>query len=304
MTPVISFGVFSQLASKHRNSIMKLEYDINSGAAATVYVQLHDWPTAQDLAAGLTVPANGAVPIKSWPTPAGQTNVYKEFKNGELVFNNGVFAAVSTTQTTLTLGTGSNKFDSVATELWSNDVIGTEVTGQSVFVKRVLSDLVGVAGQYYLIRLSARNLNAGYPVWLQLFAINSPPNGTVPLQSWPLAANTGGAAVLSQQVAPASATYSGALNLGQQTLNGVTIYAGGLAAAASQVGDTIYRDFGANPEGLQTGLFVRSQDSVISPSVTFANHQGITLALSTTETTLTQDTGSGMNVYAEYTSLE
>lgn len=279
MTPVIAFSTISELFSKHRNAIQKFECDVDAGATFPVYVQLIDWPTPADLAAGLTVPANGIVPVKSWPVPTGQNlDVYKEFKNGPLHFANGVFAAVSTTQATLTIGTGNNKFDSVAAELLDKDVVNTEVSGQAVFSLTGLSDANGLAAAHYLLRMAARNLNTGYSAYLQLFAQAQGTNGGTPLRVWQLAANTGGAAVLSQQVSPAG-----------------SLYPSGTSAAAALVGDTVYADFGAAPEGLGTGLFVRSQDSSL------ANHQGIYFYLSTTETTLTLDTGSGMNIYIERT---
>lgn len=277
MTPVKAFNVISLLASKHANSIQKLECDVNASATFPVYVQLHDWPTAQDLAAGLTVPANGAVPIKSWPIPTGQNlDVYKEFKNGPLAFANGVFACVSTTQATLTLGTGSNKFDAIEIELLIKDVVDTEVSGQGVTSQQVFSDATGTAASHLLKRVTARNLVASTR-YLQLFAIDSPPNGSIPIRTWTLAANTGGAAVLAQQVSPAGA-----------------LYPTGTSSAAAPVGDTLYGGFGIGDEGLAYGWFNRSQDASL------VNHQGITFALSSTEPTLTIDTGAGMNLYAEY----
>lgn len=257
MQPVIGFAVVSLQASKHRNSLMKLEADMNSASATVCYIQIFDWPTPADLALGLTAPANGSVPIKSYPAASAATNIYKEFKNGELACANGIFVCVSTTQANLTLGTGNNNFASIACENWSVDVVANEVSGQGVPSQAIFSDATGRANQRYLLRAAARNLNAGFPTWLQLFASN-PVNGMVPLLTWPLLANTGGA----------------------------------------PGGDTIYRDFGSYNEGAPTGIFVRAQDT------SYVNHQGAFLALSTTPTVLTLDTGSGMNVYAEYTTNE
>lgn len=183
--PIIAFSVISKQFTKHPGELMKLEYDINIGAATTVYVQIHDWPNPIDLAAGLTAPANGAVPIKSWPVAQGAQNNYKEFKNGELDCKNGVFVVVSTTQATLTIGTGNNKFDSVAGELWSKDLSGTtEVSGQGVVTQSIFSNAVGTAAQHFLLRVSATNLEAGVR-YLMLFPV-VPNLGDSPIQQWTL----------------------------------------------------------------------------------------------------------------------
>lgn len=200
MNSIIAFDTISRQFTTHRSELMKLEFDVNASAAATVYVQLHDFPTAKDLAAGNTAPAVGAVPIKSWPTPAGAIDVYKEFKNGELDFSNGVFACVSTTQATLTIGTGSNKFDSVAAELWNTEVAGTTTAQGSGLVNvQVWSEAVGVANVPKLRRFVAVNLEAGVR-YLMLFARNTVniANNDKPIRQWTLAAtgDTGGADTL------------------------------------------------------------------------------------------------------------
>lgn len=189
MNPIISFNVISKQFSKHESGLLKLEYDINASAATTVYVQIHDWPTPAAMAAGLTVPTVGSVPIKSWPSPAGSIDVYKEFKRGELECTNGIFVCVSTTQATLTIGTGNNKFDSVAAELLSNDVVGTEVNSQSANAQVVWSQATGAANEHRIVRASCTNLDTGVR-YLQMFPIDSGSlisGTTIPLNSWPMA---------------------------------------------------------------------------------------------------------------------
>lgn len=159
---VIAFSVNSIVFTQHPNFLMKFECDINAGAATTVYIQLHD---------ARVLPANGAVPLKSWAAPAGQTNVYKEFKNGELSFKNGIVVAVSTTQATLTVGTANNKFDTVAIEMWDPDpgvVYGTtyvgdesttinslqvwaEAAGPNQLVRIIVTEKLGVAGYIWIM---------------------------------------------------------------------------------------------------------------------------------------------------------
>lgn len=203
MNPIQAFNVISKQFSKHESGMLKLQFDVNASAAATVYVQVHDWPNPADLAAGLTVPANGAIPKESWPTPAGATNNYKEFKRGEFEFQYGCFVCVSTTQATLTIGTGNNKFDAVNAELISTDIVGSEVAGQNVPTGQIWTEASGATTQKKLIRVAATNLDSQIN-YLLLFAVNSATlvSGTsIPLPGyvWPIAAtgDTGDTRLLS-----------------------------------------------------------------------------------------------------------
>lgn len=191
MQPIIAFNVIQKQFSKHESGLIKLEYDINASAGTGgVFVQIHDWPTPVDLAAGLTAPANGAVPIKSWAVPAGATNNYKEFKRGELECANGIFVCVSTTQATLTLGTGSNKFDEVAAELISADVVGTEVNSQAQASQTVWAQAAGATNNHRLVRAVCTNLDAAVR-YVQLFTtegVNLISGTSAPIMAWRLAA--------------------------------------------------------------------------------------------------------------------
>lgn len=157
---MIAFSVISNVFVKHPNALLKFECDINASAAATVYVQLHD---------ARVLPGNGAVPLKSWPAPAGTQDFYKEFKSGEMDFKYGIVAVVSTTQATLTVGTGSNKFDSVVIELEDPDYpsgtsyagdeaiaintlqVWAEASGPKVLYRIIVSELLGVAGYIWIM---------------------------------------------------------------------------------------------------------------------------------------------------------
>lgn len=194
MNPIIAFNVISKQFSKHESGLLKLEFDVNAGAAATGYVQIHDFPTPADLAANRAAPAAGSVPIKSWPTPAGAIDVYKEFKRGELEFTYGCFVCYSTTRATLTIGTVNNKFDSVAAELISADIVGSEANGQGVVVLQPWTEASGATTNKRLVRVTATNLEAQIN-YLQLHAINSASlvSGTsVPLTVWAIAATGDG----------------------------------------------------------------------------------------------------------------
>ena len=193
MNSIITFNTISKQFSKHESELLKLEFDVNASAASTVYVQIHDFPQPADLAAGRTAPAAGSVPIKSWPTPPGAIDVYKEFKRGDLSLTYGLFVCVSTTQATLTIGTGNNKFDSVAAELISADVVGTEVNSQSAPDQEVWTG----ATEHRLVRCACVNLENGIR-WLMLFHKNASgiaAGGDTPIMQWQLAAtgDSGGA---------------------------------------------------------------------------------------------------------------
>ena len=179
---IIAFSVNSNVFTQHPNFLMKFECDINTGAATTVYIQLHD---------SRTLPANGAVPLKSWPAPAGQTDVYKEFKNGELSFKNGIVAAVSTTQGTLTVGTVNNKFDSVAIEMWNPDpgvVYNTSYVGDETTTINTLQVWTQAAGpnQLYRLIVTEKLGAAGYIYIMADDAATRIASGTRPV---PVAAN-------------------------------------------------------------------------------------------------------------------
>ena len=186
MKPIIAFNTIFMQFCKHTNELLKVEYDINAGAAATVYVQVFDFPTPVDLAAGTAAPANTSVPLKSWPVPAGATNGYKEFKNGEMSFSYGVFVCVSTTQATLTIGTGNNKFDSVAAELYNPVVAASEF--QTIDVG---TQIWANPETHTLIRAAVTNLEAGIR-YLMLFASDGPSLGDKPIRQWTLAATGDG----------------------------------------------------------------------------------------------------------------
>lgn len=188
MKVVTAFSAISKQVCKHSNELKKLEYDINSGAATNVYIQLFDFPTPTDLAAGNVAPAVGAVPKKSWivTTATNPSNNIKNFDRGELSFNYGVFVCVSTTQATLTIGTGNNKFDMVSAELFDEEISGTtevQIGNNSTF--QVWSEAAGAGVGSSLIRVSAVNL-ASSVQHLLLYAQDVPVG--LPIYQWTLQA--------------------------------------------------------------------------------------------------------------------
>lgn len=125
MKVITDFDVAAKQFTTHGSpyQLYKLEAKLNSSAVNTVFVQIHD---------SQTTPAEGAVPIKSWPAVADQ-EIYKEFKRAELNIVNGLYVCVSTTEATKTLGTGNNKFSMVSAEITETEetvtVAGDLTTG-------------------------------------------------------------------------------------------------------------------------------------------------------------------------------
>lgn len=172
-----SYNVFALQATTHGGiaALLKIECTLNSSAAAC-FVQLHDARTA---------PSNGAVPKKSWPASAS-AQLYKEFKFGEGDMANGIYVCVSTTEATLTLGTGNNKFSMVSVEINVPDYpFGTsEATGSAAAFVTVWNE---ASGPKRLFRFEATNLEAT-ACYILLFAKDTPVDGDVPILGWPIAA--------------------------------------------------------------------------------------------------------------------
>lgn len=234
MKPLNYFDVAGQLVAKHPVVVLKLEMTTHA-SAANGYWQVHDFAPEYNK----TAPANGAVPLKTWPAAGAGGQDYKEFKGAELMLTNGLYICFSTTEATLTLGTGNNKFATLAVEVERPDplaaVTAVEDSGAGVQLE-VWSE---ADGPKRLVRVKVTNLAAAER-WLMLFAEDSPADGSRPLRQWYVAG-------------------SGSLDL--------------------RFGD---------------GL--RFQDNDGSAGGT---RRGCTLALSTTENTLTDDATDGMSIYAE-----
>lgn len=127
MKPLTYFNVAEKQITSHRGSVVKIETKVNDAGGDTLFIQVHD--TA-------VLPSAGAVPLKSWPT-SGSLQDYKEFKTGELYLSKGLYLAISSTEATLTVGTGSDKFSALSVELYdpevpaSSTVVGDESTNRT-----------------------------------------------------------------------------------------------------------------------------------------------------------------------------
>ena len=180
MQNLIYYDTAAQLVSKHPVQVLKLEMRSNDSATAGFW-QVHDFAPSANVA----VPAEGAIPVKSWPTNAGAPD-YKEFKNGELVLKQGLYVCYSTTEATKTLGTGSNKFAMLSVELDAVDEFSI-VLAQGGALKQ-LQVWAESAGPKKLLRVKVTNLDAAVR-YLMLFANDTVSDGDRPLASWTLAAN-------------------------------------------------------------------------------------------------------------------
>lgn len=171
------FDVAGQVICKHPCGLLKIECRSNDALAAGRFWQLHDFAPE----AGLAAPADGAVPIKSWAAYAGAPD-YKEFKNGELSLSYGLYACMSSTEATKTLGTGSDKFASLQAELVKEDTylnaVAVEATAVNSLQVWAESDT-----PLKLLRVKATNKELSNR-YLLLFAVDNPTENDKPIASW------------------------------------------------------------------------------------------------------------------------
>ena len=169
------YAVASQQVATHPVKLLKLEATLNA-SAATLFLQLHD---------SNTTPAAGAAPLKSWP--AGECG-FKEFEVDELVFNAGLFLALSTAAATYVQATGaSNILDILNVELVdSENPTGTTIIGDDITPLSQLQVWASAAGPKKLISLASRNVVLNANFFVLLFAKDSPIAGDVPIDSFKL----------------------------------------------------------------------------------------------------------------------
>lgn len=178
MKPLPYFAVASQQVTTHRAALLKLEATLNSGASASLFLQVHDSNTA---------PSAGAVPVKSWP--AAECG-FKEFELGELRVNAGLFIGLSTTAATYTAAVGgSDKLDILNVELVDAEVpSGTSNAGDLTTNRQSLQVWAEAAGPKRLLRVEVDN-TGGAAHYLMLFAKDAPANGDKPIDQFTIPAN-------------------------------------------------------------------------------------------------------------------
>jgi len=174
------FAVAAQLVAKQPVGILKLESTLNSSASDALYVQIHDT---------IAVPAEGAVPIKSWP--AGECQ-YKEFEHHELRLALGCYICLSSTLATKTLATGgSNIFDTLQIELNDPEVpSNTTVVGDlttAVAGLQVWSEAAGASARKFLTGLEVDGTNLTTATqFIQIFATDTVTTGDTAMMSFPI----------------------------------------------------------------------------------------------------------------------
>lgn len=157
MKSVPYFAVTSQQITTHHSAIVKLEGTLKSTATTGLFCQIHD---------SATVPANGAVPLKSWP--ADEIG-YKEFKRGELQLANGLYICLSSTAATKTLATGGNdKYDILEVELYDPEFpTGTAIAGDLTTGVTHLDVWAENAGPKKLLKLTV--ISDSDDAWIMIF---------------------------------------------------------------------------------------------------------------------------------------
>lgn len=178
-------AVSAQLAAHHSVGVSKLD-GYHRGTTATRYLQVHD---------AFITPANGVVPLKEWPVPVN-SEFYKEFKNGELRTQNGLYVALSTTSGTLTLSADTMDLNVEFDSPEQNPVAGI---GSSVIITGNLTSAVGsrqpwnnASGPKHLTRVWVKDLGFLQTVrYLQLHCIDSPTNANKATAVWQLTPSNG-----------------------------------------------------------------------------------------------------------------
>lgn len=168
----------------HPIGVLKLECHVNVLGAGTLFLQIHD---------SATVPADGAVPLRSWLT-SGATIEYKEFKRGELRLVNGMYICISTNEAIKTLGTGNDRFGVVHVDFAepeepsSSTYVGDLTTPISVL--QVWSQAAGAAVKKSLLRVSVTDTGALTATRFLLLFTNDIFSG-VPAAAWQVRQTTG-----------------------------------------------------------------------------------------------------------------
>jgi hypothetical protein len=154
----------------HETRLLKIDTKLATGAAANLFLQLHN---------SATLPAEGAVPVKWWLATATQS---QEFVVGELQFSAGLYVCLSSTGATKTIATATNdKFAALSVELLDQPLVPTEVVADSG------SFSVAIGMTIEVIRVNVANLeNAAR--YLQLFNTTGAADDSVPNAIWPLTA--------------------------------------------------------------------------------------------------------------------
>ena len=175
------FAIAAQVVATHPVAVLKLEVTLNSSATAGLYCQVHD---------AIAAPANGAVPLKSWP--AGEC-AFKEFEMGHLQLTQGLYICLSTTAATKTLAAGgSDLMDALNVELSDPEIpTGTTLVGDlttPVAGLQVWTEAAGATARKALIALEVDGTNlTTAQQYVQIFAQDTVATGDKPIIMFPIA---------------------------------------------------------------------------------------------------------------------
>jgi hypothetical protein len=171
MTPVPFFNVASAQVAQHKVSVRRIRGNFSGAAAA--WLMLFDNN-------GEPVTANGVAPIiAACPLYPGAPFFIEE-ELGSLELYSGLYAAVSSTQETLTL---SGALMDITVELSDpEEPTGTTFIGDTVTVIPLLAVYADGQPNVNLLMINATN-NSGGLLYLQLFT-GTYVNGTIPHMTW------------------------------------------------------------------------------------------------------------------------
>jgi hypothetical protein len=172
MKSITQFDAVSKQFTTHRTDVLKLEMKMNASASANDFWQVHDV---------YTTPSDTTVPLRSWPV--GET--YKEFKEGELFVSQGLFVCVSTTEATLTMGTGNEKFSAVCAELLDPELPADLSVAGDYTTNR--QSLTVTTSPCKLVQLEVDGSAALAAAYVQIFC-GANANGDIPKYEFPIAA--------------------------------------------------------------------------------------------------------------------
>lgn len=170
------FAASAAQVARHPVGVIKLEWKGATGLAAARFLQVHD---------AYAAPAEGAVPLKSWPIYTDAAG-YKLFDVGELELVNGCYICISTTEATKTLASGSDDFSTLMVELSEAETpSGTTFAGDLTTGVESLEVWAESAGPKRLHEIIATN-SLGSDAWVQIHAMDTPENASL-LLSLPVA---------------------------------------------------------------------------------------------------------------------
>ena len=186
MKTVPFFTVSSAQISQHPGSFIRARGNFN-GTTALRWLMFFD-NNGQPAPSNGTAPAFAATPLypgsASQPTPIFVDTEYQNFE-----FANGLYVAVSTTQTTLTQSTDTMDLSADLSD--PEEPSGTSFAGDTTTAVDSLQVYAngGASSARDLFAITATNTNVASTLYLQLFTGGAPSAGQVPALQWAFTPN-------------------------------------------------------------------------------------------------------------------